>query len=157
MSDLNANVEAILTREEGFRGNIYDDADGTPIKPGVTCKGNPTVGYGLALNVSPLTQDESLYLLRNRYQTIIPKLTTALDWFGTLDPARQAVFVSMAYQLGIAGLLQFTGTLHAAAIADWTNCAAHMLDSLWARQTPSRAQRMAEIIRTGIIGPQASH
>lgn len=147
-----AIVEKILIAEEGFRANLYDDATGQPIKPGSIVKGHPTVGFGCALDVSPLTEDEALYLLRNRYRAALAALPYALRWVGDLDPPRAAVVVAMAYQMGPAGLQGFTKFLTYCLQNDWGNAADEMLDSEWARQTPSRAKRMAAIMRTGNVG-----
>jgi lysozyme len=64
---------------------------------------------------------------------------------------RRGVLVAMTYQLkgGIAGLVKFKGTLAAIKRSDWEAAARGMLASLWARQTPGRARRTAEAMRTG--------
>jgi len=41
--------------------------------------------------------------------------------------------------------------LYALYAGDYEDAAKHMLDSKWAVQTPARAQRSAEIMRTGKI------
>lgn len=138
-----------LEREEEFRGFVYDDATGLPIRPGTIVKGHPTAGYGCALDVEPLTKEEARYLLRNRYEARKAALDAALPWWRALSPARQLVLVSMAYQLGIAGLLKFHDTLAAVKRGDWEAAAAGMRASLWARQTPARAERLAEKMRNG--------
>lgn len=65
------------------------------------------------------------------------------------NPARQDILISMAYQMGVDGLSLFKGTLASIAAGDFNAAANGMLDSLWARQTPSRARRHAEVMRTG--------
>jgi lysozyme len=59
------------------------------------------------------------------------------------------VLQAMAFQMGIDGLLGFTGTLAAVQRGDYEAAAKGMLASLWARQTPSRAGRMAAMMRQG--------
>lgn len=63
--------------------------------------------------------------------------------------ARYAVLVSMAYQLGVNGLAGFKNTLRAVAESRWSDAAVGMLQSKWAQQTPNRAKRHAEQMRTG--------
>lgn len=55
----------------------------------------------------------------------------------------------MAFQMGIVGLLGFTNTLAAIKRGDYAAAATGMLASLWARQTPARAKRMADMMRAG--------
>ncbi|WP_414717526.1 hypothetical protein [Steroidobacter sp.] len=54
----------------------------------------------------------------------------------------------MAYQLGTNGVTNFKRMCAALRIRDYSAAAIEMLDSTWAKQTPARAKRMAEIMRT---------
>jgi lysozyme len=56
----------------------------------------------------------------------------------------------MSFQLGVDGLLGFKNTLKMIEQRNYEAAAAGMLNSLWAKQTPERANRMAEQMRTGI-------
>lgn len=73
----------------------------------------------------------------------------ALPWFERMNEPRQAVVIGMAFQMGIAGLLQFHRTLDAMRDEQWPHAANCMLDSQWARQTPKRAARLARQVETG--------
>ena len=64
--------------------------------------------------------------------------------------SRQAVLVSMAYQMGVSGLSGFRNTLKAVADGQWADAAKGMLDSKWARQTPARANRHANQMLSGV-------
>ena len=147
--DNDAIIESILTVEEGFKALVYDDATGKLVVPGYTLIGNPTIGYGWAVNKSPMSKDEALLVLRNRYSDAASNLSIALEWFATLSPVRRAVLVVMAYQMGTAGLLGFHNTLHACQVGDWTTASQLMLESAWAKQTPARALRMSKMMQTG--------
>lgn len=65
------------------------------------------------------------------------------------NPPRSDVLYSMAYQLGVDGLAAFKNTLLMIANGNFSGAAEAMLASLWARQTPKRAQRQAEMMRSG--------
>ena len=65
------------------------------------------------------------------------------------NDARRDILCSMAYQMGVAGLAGFTNTLGMIARGDFAGAAGGMLNSLWARQTPDRARRHAEVMRSG--------
>ena len=57
------------------------------------------------------------------------------------------MFCNMAFQLGAHGLQKFEKTLQHVKARNWSGAADEMLDSLWAKQTPNRANRMAKRIR----------
>lgn len=56
---------------------------------------------------------------------------------------------SMAYQMGVNGLANFHQALTAISQEDWEDAATQMLNSIWAKQTPARAWRYADVIRSG--------
>jgi lysozyme len=66
-----------------------------------------------------------------------------------LNDARQAVLIGMAFQMGLKGLLQFKRTLGSIEDGQFSEAAAEMLDSAWAKQTPARAMRLATQMETG--------
>lgn len=130
---------AWLRVEEGFRAVPYRCTEGYL-----------TIGYGLNLDAG-ITREEAEWLLRHRVRQTQDAVAAALPWWGRLDEVRRAVLVAMAYQLkgGVAGLLKFKATLAAVARGDYEGAARQMGKSLWARQTPARARRTAEAMRTG--------
>jgi lysozyme len=76
-------------------------------------------------------------------------LRAALPWFDRLDDVRKSALLNMAYQLGVDGLLAFSKALARIRDERWEDAKTELLDSIWAKQTPERAKRMAEQIRTG--------
>lgn len=111
-----------------------------------------TIGVGRLIDKRKgggITEDESAYLLRNDIMTRMVALDKRLPWIKKLDDARQGVLLNMAFQLGVAGLLNFRNTLAKIEAGDYDGAAANMLKSKWASQTPNRAKRMAEQMRTG--------
>jgi lysozyme len=55
----------------------------------------------------------------------------------------------MAFQMGVGGLMKFKRTLSLIELDKFTEAADNMMTSLWAKQTPKRAQEMANQMRTG--------
>jgi len=78
----------------------------------------------------------------NRYPVIVAALAQCND-------ARRDILYSMAYQMGVGGLAGFVNTLSLISRGDFAGAASAMLNSLWARQTPNRARRHAEVMRSG--------
>jgi lysozyme len=150
-----AHEDAELMTDEGTgpmkagRFVVYDDATGQPIVPGTLVKGHPTIGYGIALDVRGISAAEALFLLHDGEQDFSNQLIAALPWTAALDDVRFAALLSMAYNLGIAGLLGFTTTLKYAQANDWPNAVASMKQSKWWGQVGSRATRIAAMLLTG--------
>lgn len=96
-----------------------------------------------------LRPDEITYLLNNDIDDRINALSTRLPWFQNLDDARKGVLLNMAFQMGTDGLLGFKNTLALIRDGKYAEAADAMLQSKWATQTPARAKRMAEQMRSG--------
>ena len=135
-------LTAQLRRDEGTKAAAYNDS-----------LGFLTIGVGRLIDSrkpgSGLRPDEIDYLLRNDINDRTQALTKALPWFSALDDARRGVLINMAFQLGTAGLLGFKSTLALAAAGKYAEAAEQMLKSKWAAQTPARAKRLAEQMKTG--------
>ena len=136
MSELNA-TEAYIHDEEGYRAKPYRCTSGAL-----------TIGIGYNLDAG-MPFDEAVLLMRHRIDKIRRALLERLEWFPKLNEARQAALLSMAYQMGLSGLLSFKRTLASIAAGDYEQASREMLDSKWARQTPERAQRTAYMMRYG--------
>jgi lysozyme len=58
------------------------------------------------------------------------------------------VVIEMVFQLGIGGVSKFKNMLEALKESDYAHAAVHMLASNWHKQTPTRCEELAEILRT---------
>ncbi len=132
-------LEELLTRDEGLR-----------LKPYVDTVGKVTIGVGRNLTDVGISEAEALVLLRN---DIARATTDALTfpWFGSLDPARKAVVVSMIFNMGLPRFRGFANTIRSIEAGDYHDAAKRMLQSLWARQVGKRAERLAATMRTGVL------
>lgn len=135
-------LTAQLRRDEGIRATAYTDSMGWL-----------TIGVGRLIDSrkpgAGLRPDEIDYLLKNDIADRVQALTKALPWFAKLDQARQGVLINMAFQMGTAGLLAFRQTLALVRDGKYAEAAEQMLKSKWAEQTPARAKRLSEQMRTG--------
>lgn len=131
-----------LRRDEGVKPAAYQDH-----------LGYWTIGVGRLIDSrkpgAGLRPDEIDYLLRNDIADRVAALQKALPWFDRLNDARRGVLVNMAFQLGTAGLLGFKSTLALVERGKYAEAADQMLKSKWATQTPARAKRLAEQMKTG--------
>lgn len=111
-----------------------------------------TIGIGRLIDKRKgggITQEESEYLLNNDISKVNAQLDANIPWWRKLDEARQAVLQGMAFQMGITGLLGFKNTLKMIESGDYQSAGNGMLNSLWAKQTPARANRMSKQMKTG--------
>ena len=84
--------------------------------------------------------------MRNDLRTV-RTAAAKYDWFEALSDVRQAVVLDMQYQLGVAGFRKFKRTRAAIAAHAWAPAAEEMLNSRWHEQTPTRAKRLAKMMR----------
>lgn len=130
-----------LEQEEGRVRSAYQDH-----------LGYWTIGIGRLIDKRKgggLSNSEIDLLLANDIAAKSEELFAQLPWARDLDPARRAVLLGMAFQMGTAGLLGFRNTLAMVERKDFEGAARGMLQSRWAAQTPARAHRMAEQMRAG--------
>ena len=110
-------------------------------------EGVPTGGYGHAFYVgSPLPFVAINALFRQDFAIAIEDYEQLnLD----LDGVRRAVIIDMLYNLGMDRFLGFKKMMRAVRIKDWEAASIELLDSKYARQTKTRAIKLAEMMRTG--------
>ena len=144
-----------------FITNQMEYEEGFKPRPYYCSERYPTVGYGFKLGEkdAPLP---SFYLPRaaadiwltellsgtRAEMQKVPAIAAALAGCAG-NAAREAVLISMAYQLGVPGLAKFARTLSLVAAKDYISASAEMMNSLWARQTPSRANRHSRQMAIG--------
>lgn len=144
-----AALLAQLKADEGFRGYIYDDATGKPLHPGMMLQGRPTAGYGLALDVDPLSEPEAASLLATRMDSAVTHVQASLAWVSGLSDGRQRAIYDMAYQLGVAGLLTFTTFLGLMEAGSFEAAADDLTGTEWHKQAGDRSLRIEAQIREG--------
>lgn len=146
------NVIELLAREEGFKSKAY-----------YCSEGYPTIGIGWRIGRcdQPLSDFEYIIVSRPAAEAQLQNEVFAIElslsvhkWYADLSEPRQAVITSMAYQIGIAGLMKFERMIAAIETKCWNDAAHEGLDSLWARQTPERAARH---MRTLLLGDWSAY
>lgn len=138
-----AMIAAHLEQEEGRVNHAYKDH-----------LGYLTIGVGRLIDErrgGRLSDAEIDMLLAN---DIREKMDAIADWPAWQavkdDPVRATGLLSMAFQLGVEGLGAFHNSLQLIANKQWREAATNLQQSLWARQTPERAQRVIRMISMGL-------
>ena len=137
-------IEALrkqLLRHEGEVLHAYEDH-----------LGYLTIGVGRLIDNrrgGGITHDEAMMLLDNDIRRVIDELESRAPWFKRLDTTRQQAIANMAFQLGVSGLLGFRKMIGALDHGDYRKAADEAMNSRWARQTPNRANEIADMIRKG--------
>jgi len=150
------NMDKIIKRlefHEGFREKPYL----CPTK-------HETIGIGHNIEARPWTPEEkkaigdwrkgitknmAYMICRNDVNLCLEKLKT-LDFWKSLDEERQYALIDMCFQLGWVGLKKFKKMLKAMSEKDFKTASEQCLDSTYAKQTPKRAKRIANLIKTGV-------
>ena len=99
----------------------------------------------------PITKSQSDYLLKNDIEKVCAELLKFLPWWAYLGDVRKRVLVNMAFNLGTAGLLKFTNTLALIRSGSYSQAASEMVKSKWAKQVGKRADRLANMMKTGEV------
>ena len=135
---LTDELVAEIKREEGFVPVVYLDT-----------KGKKTIGYGTLLE-DGISEAEAELLLRHRLDLMAGELERSRvgEVYGGLKPAAKRAVLNMAYNMGVPSLLGFQKMWAALAEGDYAQAAGEALDSVYARELPARAGRVAERMRS---------
>jgi lysozyme len=131
-------IEEVLMRDEGIVLHAYQDS-----------LGYWTIGIGRLIDQRKgggISTEEALYLLHNDIKKVEKQLDDHLPWWRMLSENRQIVLISMCFNLGINGLLQFKKTLDLIERGLYIAAAEAMLQSKWATQVGQRANRLAKMM-----------
>lgn len=108
-----------------------------------------TIGYGRCIERVGISMIESDQLLDHDIARATSDCVRSFPWFMELDEVRQAVIVSMVFNLGLDGFKKFRRTISHIERSEWGEAAEEMLDSRWARQVGRRATELSDMMRTG--------
>ena len=141
--------ELIIKLEEGYVSREYHCSEGFR-----------SIGYGRKLsNIKFETlgntvaiEKEEIVFVRQRIADIISKLSVnkKIAWC-KCNEQRQAILISLAYQVGVDGILKFKKMWAAIEMSNFEEASRQMLDSLWAKQTKNRALRHAKTMKDGTL------
>ncbi len=133
-----SQIAADLKQDEGWRSAVYQDSEGYW-----------TIGFGFLVDARKgggLPKEIGEIWLNLNLDNLAASLRAAFPRWEQYPDGIQRALANMAYQLGIAGLLEFRETLALIDERRYQDAACEALNSLWARQTPNRARRVTEWI-----------
>jgi len=129
-------IEAVKL-SEGFRDKVYKDTLGID-----------TIGYGFAIKDLVLEEDIAEMILRRKLEKLVHDTNKRFSFLKTLPIQAQDVIYEMCYQLGITGVSKFRKTLAYLENFEYKMASKEMLDSKWAKQTPNRAKKLSDVIKS---------
>ena len=134
---------------EGVKNTVYKDH-----------LGYLTVGVGhLILETDPennlevgdaITDDRVNELFEVDLKVCTDELDAKLPWWKDLDEIRQRCLIDLTFNMGMPRLLKFKKTLAHLENADFISAGDELLNSNYARQVGKRANRISEMIKTGV-------
>lgn len=133
----------MIRRHEGNVLHAYQDSEGYW-----------TIGTGRLIDKrrsGGITEQESRILLEHDIQKVRNDLVNLFgkDLPVNITELRSNALCDMRFQLGYNGFREFQRMIRAVRDGDWNKAADEALSSLWAQQTPDRAQEIAEMLRNG--------
>lgn len=132
MQDIINSIKA----HEGYEPMVYKCTEG-----------HDTIGIGFKVADLKLSEEVCDLIMAEILDDLISRIERKISWFRYTEDKVRLVIVNMSYQMGLSGVLKFKRALAAMEIKNWEMAADEMLDSLWAKQTPNRANELADIIR----------
>lgn len=125
-----------VKESEGFRDKVYK-----------CTAGYDTIGYGFAIKDLIMDEDIAETILIRKLDRLSERIDKKFPFVKDLPIPVKDVVVEMCYQLGVSGFSKFKQTIALLRLGNFKDAADEMLDSRWSRQTPNRAQKLADIVR----------
>jgi len=130
----------LIKEHEGIVPHAYTDS-----------RGYLTIGVGRLIDEKlggKLSDDEIDYLLSNDLNRCLEEAAT-YPWYAGMNEARQAVIISMLFNLGKPNFDKFQNMQAALLVGDYGLASREMLNSRWANQVGKRANELSEMMESG--------
>lgn len=96
-----------------------------------------------------INEGDALYLASNDIEIVETELVKKHPCIEELDPVRQMVLIDMAFNMGVPRLCGFKRMWENIHNKNFDGAASEMLDSRWATQVKSRANKLSDKMRIG--------
>ena len=140
------NLEKLKDRikiHEGFCDTVYKDT-----------LGKRTIGYGHLCTDNEEWEDGKAYsmsYLNDIFEIDFNEAVNQAEKLigNTIIKNKAAeIIVEMVFQLGVGGVSKFKKMWEALSKGDYTEASFQMMDSRWAKQTPSRAESLSKAMNS---------
>ena len=145
-----AKCRLMLVKEEGYTNYPYDDATGKRVKAPI---GKLTVGVGHNIDAKLFSKNVIELMLNEDIDEAEDALLRILgvDTYRTMSINRQVALTGLVFQIGEFGFRKVIPTIALIRLGKWEDVAIRLRASLWAKQTPERAERVIEMIEKDIF------
>lgn len=126
----------LIIAEENYRQFPYTDT-----------RGHLTIGYGHNLEARGITIPIAKIVLNEDIDYFLDKIHEHIKYFPYLSETRKIALMSMVYNLGVKGFLEFTNMHLALEGRNWDKAAKEIENSKAYQQVPNRYERIAYMIR----------
>ena len=130
-----------IKKHEGYVAIVYKDSLGID-----------TIGYGFAIKDLELDEDIGEMILERKVKNLVVRIDNKYSWYKYMPQDIKDVVIEMCYQLGVGGFSKFKKTISYLQNKQWEDASIEMLDSLWAKQTPNRAEELSNRVRVTASG-----
>ncbi|AEJ90215.1 baseplate hub subunit and tail lysozyme [Acinetobacter phage ZZ1] len=164
--DPNFTIEKMLRGDEGVKNTVYWDHLGYPTvgighlilyrktrdMNTILKQLSADLGHSVGATISQADISKLFISDLGKTQAEIKKNRVTGPVYAKCNRSRQMALENMAFQMGTGGLAKFKNSLALMAAEKWDEAAKQLKNSLWARQTPGRANRVCMVIKNGNLG-----
>ena len=137
-------IQSLIAKHEGLRLKPYRDT-----------VGKLSIGFGRNLDDNGISKHEAELMLVRDIESAYTDLFQ-FDWFANLDEVREAVIVSLVFNMGLPTFKEFENTimfmekgLYVAASEEMLKGSGLGGKSKWYHQVGNRAVELSEMLKTG--------
>ena len=132
------NLIKSVKLSEGFRSKVYKCTEGYD-----------TIGYGFAIKDLVMDEDIAEIILERKLKSLVSRVNKKFPFVEDLPESIQEVVYEMCFQMGLSGFSKFKKTIQLLRLGNYEASSVEKLDSRWAKQTPTRAKRLSDIVKNG--------
>ena len=136
-----------LEIDEGVVNEIYLDHLGYPTFGIGHLITDNDPEYGLDEG-TPIDESRCIEAFESDVQTVLSECHVLYPEFDNLPEEAQQIIANMMFNLGRPRLTKFKMMKAAVDEGNWNEAADQMMDSRWAKQTPSRAESLSKVMRS---------
>lgn len=127
--------------------NYIANHEGCQLKLYYCTAGKASIGIGRNLDDRGISQDEAQLMFTNDLNLALSDLIRIFSDFTKLPDNAQIVLMDMMFQLGLPKFCKFSKMIDHIKHKNWKGAADELLDSIYAKQVPKRANENAELLR----------